>query len=182
MMKTNDYKNYDKLTLYVKKEKVKEVIRLYKGFNWQVETNVDNAKYEDLVDLTFAREHKIENKDELQLLQVYMEEKLNEVGKLQKNKHQKSLVFGLCFGVIGLVLAVFGLLFCLNIILNNCYALAISMIFIGLNFIVICGLFVPKIVKKEKIYFKQNNKSLQMEINDIWEKALSLTGGVNDEK
>ena len=63
-MKINDYINYDSLKLYVKKNKSKEIIEHYKLFGWELAEEFENKKYEDILDLTFCRAHKIENKDE----------------------------------------------------------------------------------------------------------------------
>ena len=116
-MKINDYINYDSLKLYVKKNKSKEIIEHYKLFGWEVLEEFENKKYEDILDLTFCRPHKIKNKDELQLLQVYMEERLNEQAKIEKHKHSKTTSIGLCLGVIGVGLITLGLLACLKVIM-----------------------------------------------------------------
>ena len=57
----DNYKDFDKLSLYVKKYKAEEIIKHYKNFNWKLVSESENKKYEDIVDLTFIRKHKIEN-------------------------------------------------------------------------------------------------------------------------
>ena len=69
-MQQIDYENYDTLNLYVKKIKAEEIKERYKNFGWILFNEQENATYEDILDLTFTRPHKIENKDELQLMQV----------------------------------------------------------------------------------------------------------------
>ena len=110
MMKIDNYKEYDTLTLYVKKNKSTGIIKHYKIFGWELVEEADNNMYADLVDLTFIRSHKIKNKDELQLQQVYMEETLNKLGKLDKFKHAKSASVGLSVGTIILAFIVFAVI------------------------------------------------------------------------
>ena len=98
--------NYDNLTLYVKKNKVEEIVQHYEIFGWQLVKSVENDRYEDLVDLTFVRPHKIENKDDLQLYQVFMEEKLNEAAKAQRRRHIWSTLFAFNASLIGFVLII----------------------------------------------------------------------------
>ena len=69
---------YDELRLYVKKTKKDEIVNHYKVFGWNLVSINENKRYEDIVDLEFKRPHKIKEKDELQLLQVYMEENVNQ--------------------------------------------------------------------------------------------------------
>lgn len=177
----DNYKDFDKLSLYVKKYKAEEIIEHYKKFKWKLVDQSENNRYEDIIDLTFIREHKIENKDELQLLQVYMEERLNNVGKLEKNKNAKSTSFGLFFGAIGTFLFIFGLMCCFQcfLLLNLFTSIVFSCI--GLILIIICAIFLPKIIKKEKSDFIFNKKKVEKEIDDICNKALSLTGGDKNE-
>ena len=52
MMKTNNYNEYDKLVLYVKKDKAKEIIGRYVLFGWEVESQEENSRYEDILDIT----------------------------------------------------------------------------------------------------------------------------------
>lgn len=175
-MKTNDYINYDSLKLYVKKNKSKEIIEHYKLFGWEVLEEFENKKYEDILDLTFCRPHKIKNKDELQLLQVYMEERLNEQAKIEKHKHSKTTSIGLCLGVIGVGLITLGLLACLKVIMFVSLIGGILLAVSGLVFVAVSLIILPKIYKKEKIIYEEKNDQLSTELENIFDRVKTLAG------
>ncbi len=179
-MRTKKYNDYDNLTLYVKKVKAQQIIENYKTFGWQLVSEADNKQYEDIVDLTFERPHKTENKDELQLMQVYMEDKLNAIGKLEKNKHPKTTSFGLIFGVMGLALIVFAILFNFGVLasLNTVYCIVMGSV--GLLFLILTFIVIPKLYKKELNHFKTTHAVYEMELKEICKKATTLSGGENN--
>lgn len=176
MMKI-DYNEYDSLSLYVKTEKRDEIIEHYKLFKWELFKEVLNSKYEDIVDLTFIRPHKIENKDELQLLQVYMEERINGISKLEKNKHSIATAFGLGFGVGGLVLISLALIFYYNLLGSLKLWLSITFGVVGFIFVVLFAVVLPWVIKKEKEKFSVNFQKQTEALSDICEKAKVLVGG-----
>ena len=179
MDKTKDYKNFDTITLYVKKRKVKKIIEYYKLLGWELESRKHNKHYADLSDLVFCRPHKIENKDELQLLQVYLEDKLNAEGKNEKDRHIKSKCFIVTFGVLGFLFFVFGLLMCFNIFALG-LGFGISFCTLAFVLLVVGVTFLPKLFKKEKIVFEQKKTIISKEIQEICKKAKSLKGGKNE--
>ncbi|MBQ9792150.1 MAG: hypothetical protein IJW32_00185 [Clostridia bacterium] len=179
MMKINDYNNYDVLNLYVKRDKLENIISKYTIFGWELEKQEDNKEYEDIVEITFVRPHVIKNKDDLQLLQVYMEERLNKVGQLERNKNAKTTSLALVFGVIGLAMIIFGLL---DLIFNFFgFLIAGDIILLSVGAILeLTGLLVvPKIHKKEKIDFDSKISILELEIENICERVKVLIGGKN---
>lgn len=175
MMK-NNYKEYDSLTLYVKKNKVKQVIEYYKVFKWELISETENKRYEDIVDLTFSRPHKIDNKDELQLQQIYMEEKLNEIGRLEKHRHSAITSLGLCLGVLALACILVGV-WC-EFKIKSIWGIIISIfiIVIGVGIIVAEAIVFPKIYKKNDIKYNKRHKELEDEINNICAKVKTLGG------
>ena len=175
-------KDIDSLTIYAKKTKSKEIIKNYKTFGWHLKSESENNQYEDISDLTFYREHKIKNKDELQLLQVYMEDKLNEIGKIEKYKNSKSTAFGLFFGIISLALIIFGTLFGFKIIVGASIASSIIMSCIGIIFLILTLIFVPILSKKERACFNSRHTQLENELQEIINKATFLSGGSDSEK
>lgn len=180
MMRTDDYNNYDVLNLYVKRNKLENIINKYTIFGWELEKQEDNKEYEDIVELTFVRFHKIKNKDELQLLQVYMEERLNKVGQLERNKNAKTTSLAFIFGVIGLVMIVFGIL---DLIFNFfSVSIAGDIIFLSIGAILeLTGILViPKIYKKEKFDFDSKISVLELEIENICERVKVLVGGKDE--
>ena len=181
MMK-NNIKDYDNLTIYVKRGKLDEIVSRYNLFGWTLAKELENDRYEDIVDLTFTRPHKIKDKDELQLLQVYMEEKMNKLGKAEKFKHSFSTILALCLGVLGLALMVLGGLSCLNLIsLFGLIGGAIAVSLGGL-FIILTSIFIPKLVKKENVKFYHIRKELENQINEICKRTSSLTGEKNEQE
>lgn len=173
-----DIFEYDKLNIYAKKNKSSEFIERYKCFNWTLETESENKKYEDLQDLTFSRPHKIKHKDDLQLLQVYMEENLNLIGKLEKYKYARTQSFVLCLGGIVFTLIALAIWFFISKIeIHSYFVSAIVMLSISAMLIVLICIFTPKILKRDKQNYIKHNTRLENEVNDICQKAKSLIGG-----
>ncbi|MBQ8749292.1 MAG: hypothetical protein IJW32_06025 [Clostridia bacterium] len=174
-MKTINYNDYDTIKLYVKKSKQDSIIRHYQILGWQVYETQDNNKYDDIVDLTLIREHKIKNKDELQLLQVYMEENFNETAKLEKEKHSKTTILGLCFGVFSLSLIVLGVLTLLKVLTLDLFA-GIALLVLGTLIAISQAVILPRLVKNENAKFRDKLKEKEVELHLISEKIISLTG------
>jgi len=174
-MTRNNYN--DNLTIFVKKVKHEEIIKEYEQFGWELVSKEENQRYEDILDLSFTRHHFIENKDELQLYQVYMEDKMNELGKLEKYKHSNLISLTLNFGIFGLAFIIFGLLCCFNILPHVGIIVGSIAIFLGLLLFVFLLITMPKVHKEEKEYFIKNKKRLEKEIKEISNKAGVLTGG-----
>lgn len=174
-MKTNDYKNYDTLTLYVKKEKQQEIAQYYFSFGWELAVQGENKRYEDINDFTFVRLHKIKNKDELQLLQVYMEEDINQLAKLDKQKYAKSTALGLCLGIFGFLSMSLGLLFFLNFLPQSLLGGLIFSV-LGIGLIVLMIVLLPRLIKKEKEIYSQKYKILDKNLHNTIEKAKLLVG------
>lgn len=167
--------DYDNLTLFVKKKKAKEIVEHYNLFGWELVKAEENDLYEDLVDLSFIRPHKIENKDDLQLLQVYMEEKLNEAAKAQRRRYEKSTILGLTAGIFGAMLIGFGLLISLASTLLD-FAWGIVFASMGAVLLILSFSFLPKMIKKERVTYQKKKIILDEEIDAICEQAVKLRG------
>ena len=74
----------DNLHLYAKKSKLNLVEECYESIRKKKTAQEENKRYDDLVDLSFERPHKIKNKDDLQLLQIHMEHHLNKLGRIER--------------------------------------------------------------------------------------------------
>jgi len=163
-------KDYDYLTLYAKKNKVKEVVKNYEIFGWELVSEAENNKYEDILDLSFVRPHKINNKDELQLRQVYMEDRLNELGKLERHKNSKATAFGLIMGPLFLVLLIGAIyLFVKKVTLWAGILSVLSIISLTLGLV-----FLPKIIKNEKKKYLLKTSNLNRELDEILTKVKQL--------
>ena len=108
-MENFDYNNFDKLNLFVKKQKLQDVINTYSSLGWKLVEKKDNKKYVDIIDITFLRPHNLKNKDDLQLIQVYVEDNLNDIAKLEKYKHSQTPTVGLSLGCLIFLLLFVGI-------------------------------------------------------------------------
>lgn len=177
-----DYNKFDKFSLYVKKEMKDEIVENYAKFGWELIDVKLNMFYDDIIDLTFKRPHIISNKDELQLSQVYMEDKINEIGKLNKNKDSKSTEFAMLCGLCGFCLFVGAVLFYLNLSKPlNVWLAAVSIVG-GCVFFAVLFVFFPKVKKKEQRVFEETRKRLYAEVGEICSRAELLRRGSNENK
>lgn len=98
---------YDRLYVTVRRDIRQELIGAYGMFGWEVAFCEERRVRGNLTDMAFRRPHKIARKDELQLLQVYMEAALNTVGRLEKTMRPRTAAYGLTsfFAVCALVAA-----------------------------------------------------------------------------
>ena len=176
-MKTIDYNKYDTLKIYANKSKRDEIIYHYNLFEWEVYEEIDNARYEDTIDITFIRPHNIDNKDELQLLQVYMEERLNGIAKCDKDKYAISLAFSLSTGIIGLGFVVFSIFAFLGYLLPMRNIVGIISMTLGVMLLTIFAVLLPTLIKKDRNKFDTNIARLNKEIDEICDRVTVLKGG-----
>lgn len=161
-----DYNNYDKIDVYAKKFKTETIVSCYESFGWKLVNISDNDKYEDLNDITFVRPHKIPNKDFLQYNQIEMENILNKMGKLEKNKHSVTTIVGLCLGLFAMSMAILAIYFFrLGTISNNIYGIICSVLCV----LGCCaeGTATLKVSKKESLRYSQKYTELETELNNI---------------
>lgn len=85
----------DRLYVTVKRDKLDDCLNSYRAFGWILQSSEPHRIYENLVNLSFRRPHKIINKDDLQLLQVYYETAINSIGKLEKLPRPRTVAFSL---------------------------------------------------------------------------------------
>ena len=175
-MKTIDYNNYDTLKIYANKSKCDDIIYHYNLFEWEVYEKVDNARYEDTVDITFIRPHKIENKDELQLLQVYMEERLNGIAKIEKDKYSRTLAFSLSTGVIGIAFVVFSILAFLGYLLPMRNIVGVVSMTFGVVLLTLFTVFLPIFIKKDRLKCDTEIARLSREVDEISDRVSVLKG------
>lgn len=167
-MKEIDYNNFDKLEIYAKKNKVDMIIKCYEAFSWTLFEKEENSRYADTYNLTFIRPHKIENKDFLQYHQIEMENNLNKIGKIEKNRHSKSTIWGLIFGLLLIGFTFLSIsLFKVRTILN--YIFAIASVCLAITLLLLSIFLIPKIYKKEKKIFSKQNELLQKNLKLICE-------------
>lgn len=180
-MKNEHINEFDTLTLYVKKHKTEQIIESYKKLKWDFVEYKENQKYEDIIDLTFKRQHKINNKDDLQLIQVYLEDKLNNIGKLEKNKYAKSTVFGLSICLPSFLLAVLGALLLFKVFNFASTQVGIVLTSVFTPLIILESVLLYKIRRHELASFEKKSNTLQSELDTILQKASEITGGTDEE-
>ena len=180
-MKERDYKNFDHVNLTVKKENVEEVSQAYSEFLWQEVYRREDRRFNDVLNLCFKREHKVKNKDKLQLYQVHYESLINERAGLIENKHNKAgamisnvAILGALALFLGIMLLVFGkslpYLICGGVLL---FITAILLPF----FIVKCR----NLFRKENRVFEQNFNENKKKITELLSKVKLLTEVENEQ-
>lgn len=170
----NNYNEFDYQTIVVKKEKADQITKDYASFGWQKIDDKQHKLYENLVEIKFQRKHKIVNKDDLQFMQVNYEHYTNLMARTEKNKHQKSLIFGLSMLVLIASLVALSVLSMQNFVGVIKIIVCSLCVLFDLIFIVLTCIIQPKIIKKEKIIFEQNVKECRDNINKICSTAKKL--------
>jgi hypothetical protein len=174
-----DYNKYDSISLALKENEYERMISYYRAFGWEEYEKNEDKRYFDIVHAKLMRPHKIENKDRLQLLQVKMEYAVNRFAQLRKNKHSRSVIFGLTLGILALGLAALGVMLLLNDVL---LPLSVALLSLGLASPLFIVPFVKETANKENKSFARSFKEMTSEISEIISKAKKLCGEENDEK
>lgn len=177
-----NYKEFDYQTIVVKTEKKEQLIDNYSSFGWTKIEEKPHKQFDNLVEITFSRPHIIENKDELQFLQVNLEYEVNREAKLIKNKHSKSLIFALSMMVLISMLIVFAIFSMIKLpmplsIILCCIYSVFAVLFFALSWIIL-----KKLLKKENVSFETNLKSCIDSVHKICERANVLTKGDHNGK
>lgn len=170
-----DYNKFDKLSIYVKKEKRDEIVSFYSLLKWELVLETSNFIYDDTLDLTFIRLHCIKNKDELQLLQVYLEDKINNIVKLEKNKFLHCTTLGFLLGSLSVFLMSIALICYINLNQKVGAILGGVLGILGVSIVILLLVLLPKIIKKDKHNFKTKKDDLNKQIQQICEKIKLLT-------
>ena len=173
---------YDTLTLQAKKEHQLLIDDCYKAFGWEKIAEQEDRLYADTNELKFKRVHKIENKDDLQILQVHLEHHLNILGKLEQTKFPKTIIVASIGGVVALSLMIGAivLLYHIPLLLNKILGGILSFVSI------VAGVFVVltsrKLHKKELEQFVNKKTETNNKISEICNKAKMLRGGKHASK
>ncbi len=175
MLENKDHDKYDYIDIIVKKENADEVVSSYGKFLWKELYRKEDKSYSDVIHVSFYRARDIQNKDRLQLLQVYYEFALNEKAELMEKKHHKSkagicnlIVFSLC-----LFVGIWWLIFYLNNLAFYIVGVALTLIIAGLD--AFFGKKLKNLYKKENQRFKLQEDEIKERIDDIFNEVESLT-------
>lgn len=170
-----DYNKYDYQTIVAKIEKANRLIEDYASFGWKKIEECPHSIYENLIEITFEREHKIANKDDMQFLQVNYEYYINQIGRLERKKHKKSVIFGISMILIISMLILFAvfapikLTGTLAIILCSVYS------FFALLFIILTIIILNVLIEKEKNIYDSKSKEYEIASRQICEQAKKLS-------
>lgn len=177
MKAERDYENYDSLHVTVKKAKIDELIAHYAAFGWECIDYEEDGLYDDIIHLSLRRPHKIEHKDELQLMQVYLESALNKKGGAEANPCPKALAFGLTLGAVALTMIIVGLYY--GFLTANKTLSVLCFVLAGVGGVValLTAIFTVKICKREKQAARLAIEVADCEISVVCERAAALTSG-----
>lgn len=166
----------DFITVTGRKQASEHIIKRYGDFGWKLTETKEDKLYGDILHMSFTRPHVIENKDELQLLQVRLEIAYNNTGKLaRKSRYRTSLLVTLTALIVtaflvggvfmilngGLLPLIFGSIAC---------ALGVVMATVG-------GISASRIGKKDKAKYTRLIEKEVEKIEDLCRQARTLRGG-----
>ena len=177
MKKTDspDFEKYDTLSLVLKKEELVRMLGFYESFGWREYERLEDSKYFDIAHVRLFREHKIPNKDRLQLLQVKMETKINAFASARRKKHSKSVSIAVAFAVFGLLVFLFGMRLAFEA--EKLFVFGISLSAVGLVIPLALIPAVKKCAEKENKRFASCFKTLAADMSRILSAAEKLYGG-----
>lgn len=180
--KTIDYNTTDTLDVTVRTDKAWELWDRYKKFGWVQYASTPDSTYDNLVHISFYRPHRIEHKDELQLLQVNMEMAINNLSKAERYKNLKSMACGSIIAIITAVFVLFGTL--VPVFMYSATHLAFGII-CGVLAVITLAVGIPKNIKRrerEEDKYNRLTLSLNAEIASACARAEELSGGINEEE
>lgn len=161
-----------------KKQAAEHIIRRYEDFGWRLTEKKDDKLYGDTVHMTFMRPHFIENKDELQLMQVRLEIAYNNTGKLAHKINNRA---ALIFSLVALIVAAFIAGGVALIILFGGLLPVISgsvMCALGAVVATVGGISVNRVYKKDKAKYSRLIEDELQKIETLCNRAKELRGGV----
>lgn len=101
--------DYDKLYVTVKADRLDELTSYYGRLGWERVEVKEHKIYLDELNLAFRRPHFVEHKDELQLMQVYLDEALNGLAKMRARPCPYSTAFCVIFSLLSVAAIITGL-------------------------------------------------------------------------
>ncbi len=153
-----DLEEYDHIYVTVRRDKLKELKFCYEQFGWEEVECQEHTVYENLLDMTFRRPHKIADKDELQLLQVHLEEALNAVGKYENAPKIRTKAFASCLGVLAFLLIAIGLPLGIVPVTIAYKVIGYCMAAVGIIIVPLLCVFSVKLWKYEKVTYERRLK------------------------
>ena len=174
MNKQKNYNDFDYQTVLVKEDKLTEVITRYENFSWKKINSKQHSRYSNIVEVEFCRKHLINNKDELQFLQVNMECELNKKARLEKRKNSKSTTLGLILGLLGGGLIACSIWCFINLSLILGCVLGGVLAFLGIGVLIGEAFILKRFIKKENEKFNAIINMCENLIEGYCKQAISL--------
>lgn len=170
-----DYRDYDYLDVYIKKKHAEDLERAYAAFKWEMLTKKERSGSDGIVLYTFRRPHKMENKDELQFLQVNAEFEMNAINSVWHNKHCRSALLGSVCAISGCAAIAGGIVLSLvlrTVLFTVCGCLLAAA---GLAACIAGAIAVPRLYRAENARFLSKLDKRHKTLTAIMQKAQLLT-------
>lgn len=172
-----NFMDYDSISLALKEKEFERMLSYYASFGWVEYERSEDKRYFDIVHTKLKRQHKIANKDRLQLLQVKMEAEVNRFALVRKNKHSRSIITALSLGIFALALVSLGIWLLIS---RTLAPLAIALCALGVISPIVTVPFVKRTVAKENARFAKKFKEMTSRISRILSEAKRLSGVENE--
>jgi len=98
MEQQNNYRSYEYMTKTAGSREAGEIINRYESLGWELDRHADGLL---LTTLTFKRDRNINNKSQLNRLQLRIEDAGNEIVYLEESKTKGATIFSLAAGIFG---------------------------------------------------------------------------------
>ncbi len=173
---TEEYLKNDHLSVSVKYGLSEEIKSAYRVFGWQLEEERKDKRYSNFMHMKFVRDHKIEGKDRLQLLQVRFDLAINFVGKAGSRMCRRALCTGVILGLLGVALILFGSLFLFYLTTNLSMAFGVTLISSGVVFLILCVLAAIRLYSHDKRIYSGMLAVIAENIRSTVKEASIITG------
>lgn len=167
MKKKEIDKSFDYMTIFVKRDQLEEIEKRYQVFMWQILKVREHERFGNIVVVDLKRPHQVEQKDELQFLQVQMEFLLNGRAKCESSKHSKSTCFGLAFGLLCSIAIALSILMIERA--SNVTQIVLGCVFLVVSIVLIAGLTVLtlKMAKREDLVCKRKVEVINTKLDEV---------------
>lgn len=175
----DNFLEFDTLKIQVRKEQQDLIDNCYNSLGWSKVDEKENPLYADTNELKLVRPHSIENKDELQLLQVHIENLLNKLWWLEQTKNIKTILLASFGGILIFLSAFFGVSLIFNTTALGFDILGGVTIAFSFGLLATTIILGKKIYQKEKSAFNHKTADTLNSISELCSRSRSLKGGNN---
>lgn len=178
-MKSTVLDEFDYIYVTVKSGMVEKVTEGYEALGWECVKTEVHSRYFDEQNIIFRRPHVIDHKDERQLMQVYLENALNGLGKLVSKPYPKTTAFLVVIGLILLAAVIFGVT--VTLVWNGIwFACGIVVAVLGLLAYVPYGVAAKKLCDYERRKRIALEKKYYTTVKKICKSGVLFLGGGNE--